>query len=107
MASNTVDKPKFTTDQIVPSAVASKHFGEIRKKAELKPQFISDNGKVSTVVLSYREYELMYQQLREFEDKEEARILESRMERLEQHPETAIPWKKVKRTGHVDEHPTF
>ena len=96
-------KPSFTTDQIIPSAVASKHFGEIRKKAQVRPQFISENGKVSTVVLSYVQYENMYQHLLELEEREEARILEGRIERLEKHPETAIPWRNVRRTEHTNE----
>ena len=98
-----MDKPSFTTDQIIPSAVASKHFGEIRKKAQVRPQFISENGKVSTVVLSYVQYENMYQHLLELEEREEARILEGRIERLEKHPETAIPWRNVRRTEHTNE----
>ncbi|MCL6443670.1 MAG: hypothetical protein K6T83_09480 [Alicyclobacillus sp.] len=98
-----MDKPLFTRDQLIPSSVASKNFGQVRKRAKELPQFISENGTVDTVVLDYDQYEKMYQRLRELEEKEEARILESRIERLEQHPETAIPWRGVRRTGRADE----
>lgn len=100
---NTLDKPHFTRDQLVPSSVASKSFGAIRKRARDNPQFISDNGVVDTVVMGYDQYERMYQRLRELEEREEARVLEERIERLELHPETAIPWRGVRRTGRSDE----
>lgn len=99
----TMDKPSFTRDQLIPSSVASKNFGQVRKRAKEMPQFISENGTVDTVVLDYDLYERIYQRLRELEEKEEARILESRIERLEKHPETAIPWRRVRRTGRTDE----
>lgn len=98
-----MDKPHFTRDQLIPSSVASKNFGKVRKRAKEVPQFISENGVVDTVVIDYDQYERMYQRLRELEEKEEARILEARIKRLEENPETAIPWRKVKRTGRTDE----
>lgn len=99
----TMDKPSFTRDQLVPSSIASKNFGKVRKQARQIPQFISENGVVDTVVMGYDQFEKMYQRLYELEEKEEARILESRIEHLEKHPETAIPWRKVRRTGRTDE----
>lgn len=98
-----MDKPRFTRDQLIPSSVASKNFGAVRKQAQSNPQFISDNGVVDTVVMGYDQFEQMYQRLRELEEKEEARILEARINRLEKHPEKAIPWRKVQRTGRTDE----
>jgi len=53
--------------------------------------------------MGYDQFEKMYQRLYELEEKEEARILEARIERLEKYPETAIPWRKVRRTGRIDE----
>lgn len=103
MVAKSMDKPTFTTDQLIPSSVASKNFGKIRKQAQVSPQYISDNGIVDTVILGYDQFEDMYRRLREFEEREESRILEFRMKRLEEHPETAIPWRKVKRTGRTDE----
>ncbi|SHK65833.1 type II toxin-antitoxin system Phd/YefM family antitoxin [Alicyclobacillus tolerans] len=103
MEVKTVDKPTFTTDQLIPSSIASKRFGKIRKKAQSSPQYITDNGVVDTVVMGYSQFERMYQRLQELEEKEEARLLEARIERLENHPETAVSWRKVRRTGRSDE----
>lgn len=102
MVTKVVDKPTFTRDQLIPSAVASKNFGKIRKQAQVSPQYITDNGVVNTVVMGYEQFESMYQRLRELEDREEARLLENRMERLEKNPETTVPWRKVQRTGGSD-----
>ncbi|RIV18029.1 type II toxin-antitoxin system Phd/YefM family antitoxin [Alicyclobacillaceae bacterium I2511] len=103
MVTKIVDKPTFTRDQLIPSAVASKNFGKVRKLAQSSPQYITDNGVVDTVVMGYEQFESMYQRLRELEEREEARLLESRLERLEKNPETAVPWRKVQRTGRTDE----
>ena len=91
-------KPIITKDQMVQSSVAAKHFGSLRKKAKLLPQFITENGTIDTVVLDYNYYEEMYERLMEFEAKEEAGILEQRIERLEKNPEVSVSWRDVRRT---------
>ena len=63
MGVNTMDKPSFNVDQVVPASLASKRFGELRKNAKLQPQFISDNNKIESVVLNYALYEEMYVEL--------------------------------------------
>lgn len=53
-------KPKdshFRDDQIVLASSADKCFGEIRKKAKENPQFILDNDKIDSVLMSYEQYE--------------------------------------------------
>jgi PHD/YefM family antitoxin component YafN of YafNO toxin-antitoxin module len=91
-------KPVITKEQMVQSSIAAKNFGSLRKKAKHLPQFITDNGKIDTVLLDYDYYEEMYERLMELEDKEEAKILEQRLERLEKEPETAVSWRDVRRT---------
>lgn len=91
-------KPSFTQDQMVKSSDASKHFGEVRKHAKEQPILIMDNGKWDTVILGYPQYEKLYQRLLELEERYEASVLESRIERLERHPESAVPWRQVKRS---------
>jgi len=98
-----MEKPTFTREQLIPSSIASKQFGELRKKAQRVPQFITDNGEVDTVVLSYDYYEKMYQRLIDLEQKEEARVLTERIERLEKNPSAGIPWRKIKRTVKQDD----
>lgn len=59
----TLEKPTFNKDQINSATDASKKFGEIRKKAKIVPQFISENNKIDSVVLDYNVYEEMYSEL--------------------------------------------
>jgi hypothetical protein len=93
-----MDKPSFTQDQMVKSSDAVKHFGEIRKHAKEQPILIMDNGRWDTVLLGYTQYEILYQRLLELEERYEASVLESRIERLESHPESAVPWRRVQRS---------
>lgn len=94
-----MEKPSFTRDQLIPSSVASKNFGKVRLLAKARPQYITDNGIVDTVVIGYDQFEQLYERLQELEGREEARVLETRLERLEKHPETAVSWREVRRTG--------
>jgi len=96
MGVNTMEKPKFDVDQMVPASIASKRFGEIRKKAKEIPQLITEKGLADTILMGYEYYERMYQRLIELEAKEEARILEERIERLEKDPSVAVPWREVR-----------
>ncbi|MFZ5639510.1 MAG: type II toxin-antitoxin system Phd/YefM family antitoxin [Bacillota bacterium] len=98
-------QPTFTREQLVPASVASKQFGELRKKAKILPQFITDNGNIETVVIGYEYFEKMYQRLIELEEQEEAMILTKRIEQLEKNPALAIPWKSIRRTGRISEKP--
>lgn len=91
-------KPVITKDQMVQSSVAAKNFGSLRKKAKQLPQFITENGIIDSVLIDYNYYEEMYERLMELESKEEAKILEQRIERLENDPEIAVSWRDVRRT---------
>lgn len=91
-------KPAITKDQMVQSSVAAKNFGSLRKKAKQLPQFITENGTIDTVVLDYSYYEEMYERLMELEAREEATILEQRIERLDKDPKTSVSWKDARRT---------
>lgn len=92
-------KPSITKDQIVQSSVASKKFGEYRRKAKLNPIYISDNGNIDTVLLAYDQFEKMYERLSELEAKEEAMILTQRIDNLEKNPSSAVSWRDVRRSG--------
>lgn len=54
-------KPQLKVTQMVSATAASKQFGSLREKARLEPQFVVGNNKVDTVILSYEEYEKLYQ----------------------------------------------
>ena len=91
-----MEKPLFTKDQLVSATLAAKSFGEIRKRAKTAPLFITENGDIDTVMIDYEQYESMYIRLKEFE---EARLLENRIEQLDDNPSLGIPWDQVRRTG--------
>lgn len=96
-------KPTFGADQLVSSSDATRNFGKLRKKAKNAPQFITDNGTVDTVILDYKYYEHLYTRLMELEEAEEARILRTRIDRLEKDPSVGVPWHKARRSVDVNE----
>ena len=57
-----------------------------------------DNGRWDTVILGYAQYERLFQRLLELEQRYEASVLEARIEGLQTHPESAVPWRQVKRS---------
>lgn len=103
MNARTLGKPAFTKDQLITASAAAKNFGDLRKKAKSLPLFITDNGNVDTVLLSYEYYEQMYQRLVELEEREEAKVLGERIEQLERDPSIAVPWRSVRRSGRKNE----
>lgn len=92
-------KPSITKEQIVQSSVASKKFGECKRKAKLNPIFISDNGNIDTVLLAYDYFEKLYERISELEAKEEAMILTERINNLEKNPSSAVSWRDVRRSS--------
>lgn len=84
---------------MVTSSFASKHFGDLRKKAKIAPLFITENGAVDTVVISYKDFEKIYQRIFELEESE---ILEKRIKRLEKDPGLAVSWMSVRRSGQME-----
>lgn len=103
MNTKRVDKPSFNVDQLVSASLASKNFGELRKKAKKAPLFITDNGNVDTVIICYENYEKMFQRLMELEEREDTRILRKRVERLENDPSLAISWRSIRSSEQEDE----
>ncbi|TMV49516.1 type II toxin-antitoxin system Phd/YefM family antitoxin [Paenibacillus mesophilus] len=94
---NSMAKPTFHVDQLITSTDASKRFGELRKKAQREPQYITDNGNVETVLIGYPLFEELYERLSQLEQQEEERILLQRIERLDGNPEKSKSWKTVRR----------
>lgn len=93
-----MEKPVFNADQLTSASEAAKTFGSLRKKAKKQPQYITDNGKVDTVVLEYGYFEEMYARLKELEQLEEDRLLFERIARLDNDPDSATSWKDLKST---------
>ncbi|MBO1000846.1 type II toxin-antitoxin system Phd/YefM family antitoxin [Bacillus sp. SD075] len=103
-----MDKPAFTIDQIIKASDLVRKFSEIRKKAKDTPYFITDNGNVETVLLSYDKYEELYQTFLMFKEMEkrmeelEQQITDYRMERSEKNPDELIDWRSIRRTANKD-----
>jgi hypothetical protein len=96
-----MSKPTFTADQLVSSSVASKKFGELRKKAKQLPQFITENGAVDTVLVGYGYFEQLFERLSQLEEQEEQRTLNERIDRLDRNPASAKSWKEIRREPHA------
>jgi hypothetical protein len=89
-----MDKPAFTRDQMTNASEAARNFKVIREKAKVAPQVILDNGDFDSILLDYEQYESLVLHLQELEEQ----ILVERLERLEQNPSLAIPWREVRRS---------
>ena len=63
MLSESGRKPSITSDQITPVSNAAKNFSYLIKSAKEKPQYLSVHGRIDSVLLGYREYEKLYQEL--------------------------------------------
>jgi PHD/YefM family antitoxin component YafN of YafNO toxin-antitoxin module len=81
-----MEKPSFTMDQIIQSSVAAKHFGAVRKQAQITPVVILDNGAPDSVLMNYVLFEQMFQRLQELEEK----LLVERIERAETDPASIV-----------------
>lgn len=89
---------RLRPDQMIKASEAAKKFGYARKKAKDMPQFITENGTIDSVLMDYEYYLKMYQRLVELEAKEDTRILNERIDRLENDPTQGIPWRSIRRT---------
>lgn len=90
----TMDKPAFTRDQMINASEAARNLKGLRQKAKTAPQVILDNGDFDSVLLDYEQYESLILRLQELEEQ----VLVERIERLEQDPSIAIPWREVRRS---------
>lgn len=87
-------KVLFSREQLVNTATISRHFSKVKLAAKVNPLFITDNGEVDLVLLSYFAYEEMYNRLRELESE----VLKYRLEEATNNPESLIDWRSVRRS---------
>ena len=85
-------KPVFSRDQLVPASSVVKNFSDIRNRAKHLPLFVTDNGVVDTVVMSYEQFERMYMRLVELEEAQEEEVLEARLKEIMADPSLGVPW---------------
>ncbi|MDR3585217.1 MAG: type II toxin-antitoxin system Phd/YefM family antitoxin [Desulfosporosinus sp.] len=89
---------RLRPDQMIKASEAAKKFGYARKKAKIMPQFITENGNIDSVLMDYEYYLKMCQRLVELEAKEDTRILDERIDRLENDPTQGVSWQSIRRT---------
>ncbi|KIL37757.1 hypothetical protein SD71_03405 [Cohnella kolymensis] len=93
MADETKTRVLFGRDQLVNTATISRHFSKIKALANIKPLFITDNGEVNMVLLSYDAYEQMFKRLKELEEE----VLEYREEEAKREPDSLVEWRSIRR----------
>ena len=95
MLSESGRKPSITSDQITPVSKAAKNFSYLRKAAKEKPQYLSVHDRIDSVVLGYREYETLYQELEFYRDMFWKLEISHRISELQAAPEKLISLKEA------------
>lgn len=85
----------FGRDQLVNTATISRQFSKVKLLAKVKPLFITDNGNVDSVLLSYEAYEEMYNRIQSLEQE----VLDYRAEEATAKPESSVDWQTVRRSS--------
>ncbi|ALS74978.1 hypothetical protein AUC31_06945 [Planococcus rifietoensis] len=88
-------KPSITSDQIVPVSKAAKNFSYLRKAAKEKPQYLSFHGRIDSVMLDYREFERLYQELEYYKELFWKFEISNRVSELNAAPEKLVPLREV------------
>jgi hypothetical protein len=88
-------KPLIIADQITPSTKAAKNFSYLRKTAKEKPQFLSVHGRIDSVLMNYKEYERLYQELENYRELFWQLELTNRISELQTAPEKLVPLREA------------
>lgn len=88
-------KPSITSDQIPPISKAAKNLSDLRKAAKEKPQYLSVHDRIDSVVLDYREYEKLYQELEFYRELFWKLEISNRVSELNAAPEKLVPLREV------------
>lgn len=84
---------QFGRDQLVSASVMARQFGRIKQAVQHKPLYITDNGRVDSVLINFEQYEELLQQLHELEQE----VLKFRMEEAEREPNSSVDWNSIHR----------
>jgi PHD/YefM family antitoxin component YafN of YafNO toxin-antitoxin module len=84
----------FGRDQLVNTATISRQFSKVKLLAKEKPLFITDNGNVESVLMSFEAYEQMYNRLHQLEEE----VVNYRAEEAAREPEALVEWQSVRRS---------
>jgi hypothetical protein len=83
----------FSRDQLVNTATISRHFSRIKGLAKIKPIFITDNGNVDLMMMSYEAYEELHSRLLKLE----AEVVKYRAEEAKRDPDGTVDWQSIRR----------
>lgn len=95
MLSESGPKPSITSDQITPVSKVARNFSYLRKAAKEKPQYISVHGRIDSVMLDYREYERLYQEIKYCKELFWKFEIINRVSELNAAPEKLVPLREV------------
>lgn len=73
--------PAFTRAQMTSSTAVAKRFPEVKRRAKEAPQLVMDRNEPESVVLSYDDYEYLYEQAWKLRELQNA-LEQSEVERL-------------------------
>ena len=73
--------PAFTRAQMTSSTAVAKRFPEVKRRAKEAPQLVMDRNEPESVVLSYEDYEFLYEQAWKLRELQSA-LEQSEIERL-------------------------
>ncbi|PIC67642.1 hypothetical protein CSV71_10325 [Sporosarcina sp. P21c] len=90
-----MEKPQFNKDQVISASHAVKRFAEVRRNAKSKPQFISQNNNIDSVIQSYEDYEKMYMELESLRELFYDLQLSERIKKADLNPQHRFPIREV------------
>ncbi len=88
------DVEKMNQSQITPVSLFLQQFSELQKKAEFEPQFISNNNKIDSVLLSFYAYKNL-EELKALRTLVWEYELASRIHRANENPNNSLSLKDV------------
>ena len=88
-------KPSITSDQITPVSKAAKNFSYLRKATKEKPQYLAVHGRIDSVLLDFKEYERLHQELEYYRDLFGKLEIIDRVSELQAAPEKIVSLKEA------------
>ncbi len=95
MLSESGHKPSITSDQITPVSKAVKNFSDLRKAAKEKPQYLSVHDRIDSVLLDFKEYIRLHQELEYYRELCWKLEITNRVSELDAAPEKLLSLREV------------
>lgn len=82
--------PSNTSSQIIPIFKAAKNFSYLHKAAKEQPQYLSVHSRIDSVLLDYKEYENLHQELEYYRELFWQLEINGRISELQAAPERLL-----------------